>query len=432
MRKILMVMRREYLTVIRNRMFWLGTLAIPFGILLVMGLSIAAQFISPEKQKPLLFIENGSLISTPVIEGLSDRTLSDDEPTYPSEFVDAAGDTEAALEAAKQQVLDGELYAIVVIGDDIEAPDNFRIFRKAVGDFEPVRAIEGEIQNTLIGVRLEREQLDISRAQISALIADVDLESFQVSDEGDAQKKGAGSALLPTFAFIIILFFALYFYGYSMARGVIQEKTTRVMEVLLGSMSANQLMAGKILGIGAVGLTQMGIYWVFGTVVNQVIGRATLGFVQDMPEEVRQTMMDALSLGRLAYFVIFFLLGYFLFVSLFAIVGAVCNSEQDAQSLQFPVMMCLMIPYLTTFFFVRHPDSLPAVIMSMIPLFTPMVMFMRVTVLTPPFWQIALSIVLMLGTIFIVMRAAAKVFRIGTLMYGKRPSVPEILRWARS
>jgi len=113
-------------------------------------------------------------------------------------------------------------------------------------------------------------------------------------------------------------------------------------------------------------------------------------------------------------------------------VGAVSNTEQDAQNLQTPVVMLLMIPYIMSVFFVKHPDSAAAVAASFFPPFTPMVMFMRISVLTPPFWQIALSIVLMLAAIWFMFRMAAKIFRIGSLMHGKRPTIPEILRWARS
>ena len=142
--------------------------------------------------------------------------------------------------------------------------------------------------------------------------------------------------------------------------------------------------------------------------------------------------MDMLSPLKMMYFVIFFLLGYFMYTALFAMVGAVCNSEQEAQNLQAPVQYTLMIPMITTIFFVQHPDSPAAVIVSLIPLFTPMVMFMRISVLMPPFWQIALSIVLTAATIVLLFKAAGKVFRIGVLMYGKRPTIPEIFRWARS
>jgi ABC-2 type transport system permease protein len=130
--------------------------------------------------------------------------------------------------------------------------------------------------------------------------------------------------------------------------------------------------------------------------------------------------------------VVFYVLGYFMYTAMFAAIGAVCNTEQEAQNLQTPVVMCLVIPMLLTFFFVNSPDSTVAVVVSLIPIFTPMVMYMRISVLTPPAWQIALSIGLMLGMIWLLFKAAAKVFRIGVLMYGKRPTIPEIFRWARS
>ena len=142
--------------------------------------------------------------------------------------------------------------------------------------------------------------------------------------------------------------------------------------------------------------------------------------------------LSAFTPGKMVFFLVFFVLGYFMYTALFACIGAVCNSEQEAQNLQSPIQMCLMLPMMATIFFVGQPDSTIAVIVSLIPIFTPMVMFMRICVQTPPAWQIALSIVLTLGATWILFRGAAKIFRIGILMYGKRPTIPEILRWARS
>jgi ABC-2 type transport system permease protein len=140
---------------------------------------------------------------------------------------------------------------------------------------------------------------------------------------------------------------------------------------------------------------------------------------------------DAFSPAKLLYFVLFFLLGYFFYTALFAAVGAVCNSEQEAQNLQQPLTMSLMIPYIMTFFFVRNPDHIAAVIMSMIPPFAPMIMFTRLSAGSVPWWQLTLSLTLLIGSTWLVFRGAAKIFRIGILMYGKRPTIPEILRWAR-
>lgn len=213
-------------------------------------------------------------------------------------------------------------------------------------------------------------------------------------------------------------------------RGVLEEKSNRVMEVLLGSLSPEQLMTGKIVGIGLVGLTQVSFYVVTVQLVR-FLALNKFGFLGGLSTEVIG-VLDAFTPFKLFFFLVFFVLGFFMYTALFAAVGAVCNSEQEAQNLQGPVIMCLVIPMVATFFFVTSPDSMIATVVSLIPLFTPMVMFMRISVLTPPAWQIALSLLLLGGTIWLFFRAAAKVFRLGILMYGKRPSVREIWRWAWS
>jgi ABC-2 type transport system permease protein len=280
------------------------------------------------------------------------------------------------------------------------------------------------MRDAVIGLRLERSNLSLEREKLEILLAPIELESFQVAAGGEARKKGFREAYFGTFTFVMILYMALLLYGVAVMRGILEEKSNRIMEVLLGSLSPQQLMTGKILGIGLVGLTQMAIYAATAGVARLYIAASPLA--SDW-----SGVVDTLSPLRMLYFLIFFVLGYFLYTSLFAAVGAVCNSEQEAQNLQTPVVMCLVIPMVATFFFVANPDSTAAVIVSLIPLFAPMVMFMRICVLTPPFWQIALSIALLLGTIWLLFRGVARVFRIGVLMYGKRPTVPEILRWAR-
>src|SRR5262249_42932520 len=238
-------------------------------------------------------------------------------------------------------------------------------------------------------------------------------------------EKGSLQAIFATFGFVILLFMSLLLYGIAMLRGVLEEKTTRVMEVLLGSVTPNELMTGKILGIGLVGLTQMVIYMLTAGIARVVVAVKMTGGNMAW-------IQDALSTGKLVYFVIFFLLGYFFYTALFAAVGAVCNSEQEAQNMQQPLTMSLMIPYIMSFFFMRNPDHLVAVVMSMIPPFAPTIMFTRLATGSVPAWQVALSLVLLLGSTVLVFRAAAKIFRIGILMYGKRPTIPEILKWART
>jgi len=420
MHKILAVIRREYLASVKTKMFWIGTLALPFFFVIIFGLNIASQFVNPESQKTLALIDATGKLSAGVSEALAQHELDDGRPEFLIEELEGDGSIDAGRKSLEPRVLDGSLYGIVTLGNDLDLPENFKLYRKAVGDESTEDRIRRAIHDSVVGLRLERSRLDVDREQLEALVERVRLESYQVR-EGETKKKSFAEALIATFAFVLILFMTLYFYGFTISRSIIQEKSNRVIEVLLGSLSSDQLMTGKILGVGLVGLTQVGVY-----------ATASLGFRFAMATGGMDMLGDVLSIGKLVYFLIFFVLGYFLFSTLFAMIGSVCNTEQDAQSLQFPVMMTLMIPYLTTFFFVKHPDSTATLVTSFIPFFTPMVMMMRISVLTPPFWQIALSILLMLGAIYVMFRAAAKVFRVGTLMYGKRPKIAEIIRWARS
>jgi ABC-2 type transport system permease protein len=281
------------------------------------------------------------------------------------------------------------------------------------------------LKSAVVGLRLEKSNLGLDRKTLDGIMKPVDMGTFQVSATGPAKKKGFLQTWFGTFAFVMVLYMSLLLYGIAVMRGILEEKSSRVMEVLLGSLTPDQLMTGKIVGIGLVGLTQMGIY-----VVTAGALRAYFAAQQAAAEWT--SALDAFSPMKMMWFVVFYLLGYFMYTALFAAIGAVCNTEQEAQNLQTPVVMCLVVPMMLAFFFVNNPDSTVAVVVSLIPLFTPMIMYMRISVLTPPLWQIGLSILLMLGMIWLLFKGTAKIFRIGVLMYGKRPTIPEILRWARS
>jgi ABC-2 type transport system permease protein len=420
MSKVWAVIRREYLASVKTKFFWIGTLALPLFMVVIFGLSFVAQRVAPETQKNLALVDETNELAKPVAKSLSEKKFDDERPKFFVEIVEIDESVETTFEGLRPRVLNGSLYGIVTIGNDLNGKDNYKLYRKSVGDAGTARVIRGAIYDAAVGLRLKRSELDVDREQLKQLVENIGVQSYQVS-EGETKKKGFTEALIATFGFVLALFFTLYFYGFAISRSIIAEKSNRVIEVLLGSLSSNQLMTGKILGVGLVGLTQVGIY---------AVTAGTFRFA--MATRQADSLGDVLTTAKLIYFVLFFLLGYFLFSSLFAMIGSVCTTEQDAQHLQFPVMMCLMVPYLSTIFFVQHPDSTASVIASFIPIFTPMVMMMRISVLTPPFWQIALSILLMLVTVFFMFRAAAKVFRIGTLMYGKRPRLGEIIRWARS
>jgi ABC-2 type transport system permease protein len=424
MHKLLMVIRREYLDRIRKKSFWLGTLLFP---LLMLGL-IFFQFLLTDmeagKLRSIALVDSTGKLLGAFQAKISEEKLKDGKPAFRVEAVPLAGDLEATRKSLEPRVNSDDLFGIITAGNDLDAAGNFRLYARSVGNLTVQRTLQRALRDAVIGLRLERSNLSLEQAQLEKLLSPIELESFQVAAGGQVKKKGFDEAYFGTFTFVMILYMALLLYGVAVMRGILEEKSNRVMEVLLGSLSPDQLMTGKILGIGLVGLTQMAIYAATAGLVRLYVAASPLAGDWS-------GALDAVSPLKMFYFLIYFLLGYFLYTSLFAAVGAVCNSEQEAQNLQTPVVMCLVIPMVATFFFVANPDSTAAVVVSLIPLFTPMVMFMRICVLTPPFWQIALSIVLLLATNYVFFKAVGRIFRIGVLMYGKRPTVPEILRWAR-
>jgi ABC-2 type transport system permease protein len=431
MRKVLMIVRREYLELVRTKGFWIGMLIFPIFIGAMFAVQIALAFVSPEEQKTIAIIDATTVLVAPISISLAEYTLEDDRPEFLIEDIPVDGSVESSRAEQESRVLDGRLYGIVTIGPDIEDDENFRFFRKNVGDERTMDRVRNATRDAVIELRLQRSGLDIDKETLDSLTERIRFVSYQVSESGELKRKGFIESYMATMMFIMMMYFLLFFYGFQVARGVIQEKNSRVMEVLLGSVSPVQLMSGKILGIGLAGLTQTSFYVVSAMVLRTVV---SVFFAAESGGGVFELagFMDAIAPSKLIFFMIYFVLGYFLFVTFFAIIGSVCNTEQEAQNFQMPVVLMLVIPMISTIFFVQHPDSTPAIVLSLVPVFTPMLMFMRITVVSPPFWQIALSIVLLLGAIYVMFRVAAKIFRIGTLMYGKRPTVSEIWRWARS
>jgi ABC-2 type transport system permease protein len=212
--------------------------------------------------------------------------------------------------------------------------------------------------------------------------------------------------LIATLTLTMIMYMTVLLYGINVMRSILEEKTSRIMEVMLSTATSNEMMAGKILGVGAVGLTQIGI-WAVGSLKN------------------------VLNPLLLIYFVVFFLLGYVLYSALCAAIGSMVNSEQEAQQMQFLVMMPLILAVIFIVNIFQHPSSPIAVFGSLFPFTSPLVMFSRIAMQMPPWWQIAISIALLVGTIYAMIWLCGRIYRVGILMYGKKPNLPEILKWIK-
>ena len=226
--------------------------------------------------------------------------------------------------------------------------------------------------------------------------------------------------LLSTLGLVMVMYVTVLLYGVNVMRSILEEKTSRIMEVMLATASAKDLMAGKILGVGTVGLTQIGIWALTAGIFSSGALVTNAGVIKNI-----------LSIKLLVSFGIFFLLGYVLYSTLCAAVGSMVNSEQEAQQMQFLVMMPMILSVIFIVNIFQHPSSPIAIFGSLFPFTAPLVMFARIALQSAPWEQIALSIAILLATIYGMVWLCGRIYRVGILMYGKKPNLPEIMKWIK-
>lgn len=415
--KLFTVAKREYLERVKKRSFLIGTFLGP----LLMGAMIVVPGLlfehAPEGRASLAVVDlTGKLYEG--FEKALDDTLSNGDRMFVLRDVPA---TSADLEDAKRRLgaevgaeaIDGYL---VIAGDAVESGKS-TYYGRNVSNIRTIERIQSALRETIVAHRLAAEGLEY--AKVNEMLRGVTVETVQVS-KGAEKASEFEKTYITTFIFIMMLYMTILLWGMAVQRSIIDEKNNRVIEVLLSSLTAFDLMVGKIVGVGAVGLTQYAIWAVFGAVLyGYALGSGMFAG------------MAALSAATLVYFVLFYVLGFLFYATMFAAVGAVCNSDQEAQQLQTPIVMCLAFTIVIPMAVMQSPDGAFATVLSMVPFFSPILMFMRINIMTPPFWQIALSMAILAASIYVSGLVAAKIFRIGILMYGKRPDAREILKWLR-
>ena len=417
MKKLLKVARREYLERVKKKSFLIGTILGPIlmgGMILVPGLIFRY---SPERQEHIAIVDLSQSLYDGLEEALVD-TLEGGVMKFELREVRASGgeldEVKKRLNAeVETDIIDGYL----VVPEDIIDNGKATFYGKRVGNIKGISRIQGALSNVVIAHRLAGAGMDYD--EVTGMVKRVDLDTKMLKE--GKEKEGEFDLLyISSFIFIMMLYMTILLWGVAVQRSIIEEKNNRVIEVLLSSLRASDLLGGKILGVGSVGLTQYAIWAVFAAALS-MYGMRMGGFSQ----------LAVFSMTTLVFFIIYYLLGFLFYATLFASIGSVCNSDQEAQQLQTPVVMCLVFTIIIPMAIIQNPDGVFATIVSLIPFFAPIVMFMRINVLTPPAWQIALSIAILIVSIFIAGKLAAKIFRVGILMYGKRPSLPEIIKWLR-
>jgi ABC-2 type transport system permease protein len=421
--RVLRILVREYLENVRTKAFLIGVFLTP----LLMGLTFLIPMLAPKPQSRALALVDltgdlGDDVATGIGTARLDPADPRSEPVYRVERVDlGAGDAAAraaafgaARSALDRRVLDGDLYAYVVL-----KPGVLEKARGAVelrtGNVMDAGSASASVRATLEGVLNRRavQTYGVPKEAEAVLSKRVDVEVTTPAAEGAG---GTVAAAVTPLVFTFLLFFGIVGISQALITSTLEEKGNRVVEVLLSSVSPFQLMAGKVLGICLVGLTLMGIWAVGGGTALAAQGFGGL-----------------VAPGQVGLFLVYYLLGFLLIASLMVAVGSACNTLKEAQNLLSPVMVVLILPIMLVMMVARDPNGSLATTLSFVPPFTPFFMMMRVSsVPPPPAWQVAVSVLILAVATYLAVRLAARVFRVGILLYGKPPSLRELFRWMRA
>jgi ABC-2 type transport system permease protein len=446
MKKMFVVMKREYLQAVRKKVFIIMTLLFPFlmaGLMVLPGLMMAKGM----GQKRIAVLDG---------TGTLREAFANANAKEPEEKVDTKKAAQKAIEGGGRQrglpsqftieyvdktnadvEKEAKPYLTRLTRDD-EAPDKlegvFVIPPKALVDQETQlsyysRSSTDFMTQERLG-RLANRSLQSLRLSangvkpelLEKLLRDLPVDAVQLSRSGE-KKTGGELNFVVAFIFGLLLIMPSFVYGQETMRGIVQEKTDRVVEVLISSVTPMELLTGKILGIAAVGMTQI---FVWLTMIGLVGAYgATVASMADI--NLTQFIRPAVF----GYFFLFFVLAYLTYVCVYAIAGAICNSEKEAQQFIMPIMMVMMMPWFLMMPIVMNPDAPFAIAFSLAPVFGPITMFVRALVTEPPMWHIAASIGISVATIILFFWFTAKIFRIGILSYGKRPTIPELWKWIK-
>jgi ABC-2 type transport system permease protein len=414
MRSLGPILRREYLQRIRSRWFLVSTFLVP---VLFLGLGVGPVVYETAREntrRTLAVVDETGVLGSRVAEGL-------EAAGYTVEEVSPGAETELG-----ERVLSGELGGYLVLGREALTRGRIGYYgMEGPGAFSGM-TIRGVVTQAALEVRLT----ELGRAEdLDALMSGGALD-VRLLEESQSMMAGEDPELAGAFVGAFLLYMVIVMYASAVMRATLEEKTGRIVEILISSVRPSDLMLGKILGVGSVGLTQVFV-WVLCGVAAFVFGLPALVAARPDLADPDVVLRALPGPGLVALFLAFFLGGYFLYAAVYAAIGGMCSTEEEAQHAQFPVVLLLVLQVMILLPVVENPDSTMAVATSLVPLFTPVIMYARMGAGGVPDWQLALSLVLLLSSVLFMARIAGKIYRVGILMQGKRPTLPELWRWTR-
>jgi len=415
MRNTWLVIRREYLERVRTRGFILSTILVPAFMMIAIGLPVKLATMKASGVKKIVLV-----VSSPELAQVFQRQLASITQDSGAKF-DVTQDLNATPEERdklRQRVSNHEIDGFLWAPDDAIAAHKASYTARETNDFIEIAGL----RRALSSAAMERALVGrgMTKADVDQLLKPLDLDTIQL-EGGKENRSDRGAAIVFSIMMAVFLYTTLIIYGVTVMRSVQEEKSSRVLEVLLASVSPRALMAGKIIGVGAVGLTQVAIW----ATVAAAIPSAQLAMLKKMGISVNLPPIV------LVCFPLFFVFGFLLNSAGFAAIGAAVNSEQEAQQLNIFVMMPMIFSMFMMNLVLRQPNAPVSVFFSLFPFTAPILMYLRIAVQQPPMWQIGLCIAILALTTWGMMALCARIYRVGILMYGKRPTLSEIIKWMR-
>ena len=440
MKNILLIIQREYLTRVRKKSFIIMTILGPvLMIMMYAGIIWAA-------------VSSGSLKKVEILDesGLFKDKFSNSS-SYVYEFSDGNLDSlKSGLEKSKADAL------VYIPADIIENPRSLVIYSEKGVSLDVQSNIENTISRGIENIKLS--EAGITKSTLESAKVKVVAETISLSGGGEKKSSAVAASVIGGIAAFLI-YMAVFIYGAQVMRSITEEKVSRIVEILISSVKPFQLMIGKIIGVALVGLTQFGLWIVFMVVLGTAGGTFVAGFMKDQPQKIAEMSsggmteeeaeamkkmsevdkneifgqiteaIETLPIGTmLGAFIIYFLGGYLLYSSLFGAVGSAVDSETDTQQFMLPITLPIIGAFMIAQFVIKDPHSSLAVWTSMIPLTSPIIMMVRIPFGVPT-WQLIVSIILLIGGFIFTTWLAARIYRVGILMYGKKVTWKELGKW---
>lgn len=426
LRKIGIIIRREYLTRLRSKAFILTTLLLPIGGLLIFAIPIIIQFMESDTRYEFAVIDETGVVyrELAAIDSTRYRDRSDSE-----------------IPELRELVMNGDLDGYIRIHEEhLTGNRELEMIHGGGGGLELVSSLRSQLRSAIREVQLDRAEVP---EDIRGLLdRQPDLSTRTLTEEGEEEESNTMFLYFLGFGMAFVMYFAMFGYGGLVMRSVIEEKTSRIVEIIASSVKPFELLLGKILGVGALGFTQFLVWVAAGAGMLTFGAPLALSMMNGGSGESSTAAMEGsgVSIPEIPtvepmiwfYFVLFFLLGYFIYSALFAAVGSAVESETDTQQLMMPLMIPIIVAILLLPQVASAPDSTLAVIGSLIPFLSPVLMIARIPITDVPLWELLLCIGLMLGTIAGVLALGAKIYRVGILKTGKRATFGEMMKWIRS